>query len=87
MGYAKHKKIFTDKREKNLTEHCINLVRQHHSLSMYKVKMPAYEFAEENQVPIPKNCSDNRNSGREWTWLFMKRHNLSLRFPKPTTLG
>ena len=37
MGYAKHRKIFTDKMEKNLAEHYINLVKQHYGLSMDKV--------------------------------------------------
>ena len=46
MGSAKHRKIFTDEMEKDLAEHCINLVKQHHDLSMDKVKMLAYEFAE-----------------------------------------
>ena len=86
MRYAKHRKIFTDKMEKDLAEHCINLIKQHHGLSMNKVKMPAYEFAKPNQVPILKNWSDNRRAGREWMKSFLKRHNLLLRSPEPTTL-
>ena len=73
--------------EKNFAEHCINLVKQHHGLSMDKVKMLAYKFAEQNQVPIPKNCFDNKIAGRKWMKSFMKRHNLSLRSSEPTTLG
>ena len=65
MGYAKHRNIFTDQIEKDLAEHYINLVKQHHGLSMDKVKMLAYEFVEQNQIRIPKNWSDNRRAGRE----------------------
>ena len=43
--------------------------------------MLAYKFAEQNQVPIPKNWSDNRRAGRDWMRSFLKRHNLSLRSP------
>ena len=64
MGHAKHRKIFTDEMEKDLAEHCINLVKQYYGLSMDKVKMLAYKFAEQNQVLIPKNWSDNRRAGR-----------------------
>ena len=39
MGYVKHRKIVTNEIEKDLAEHCINLVKQHHNLSMDKVKM------------------------------------------------
>ena len=73
--------------EKDLAEHCINLVKQHHGLSMDKVKMLAYEFAEQNQVTTPKNWFDNRKAGREWIYLFMKRHDLSLRSPGATSLN
>ena len=86
MGYAKHRKIFTDEMEKDLAEHCINLVKQQHGLPMDKVKVLAYEFAEQSQVPIPKNWFDKRRAGREWMRSFMKRHNLSLRSPEPKHL-
>ena len=76
MGYTKHRKIFTDEMEKDLAEHCINLVKQHHGLFMDKVKMLAYKFAEKKQVAIP---NDNRKAGRDWMCSFMKRHNLSLK--------
>ena len=49
--------------------------------------MLAYEFAEKKQVTIPKSWYDNRKTGRDWMWSFMKRHNLSLRSPEATTLG
>ena len=49
--------------------------------------MLAYEFSEQNQVPIPKNWSDNRREGREWMLSFMKSHNLSLTSSEPATLG
>ena len=55
----------------DLAEHCTNLVKQHHGLSMDKVKMLAYEFAEQNQVTIRKNWSDNRKAGKEWMYLFI----------------
>ena len=55
IRYAKHRKIFTDVMEKDLAEHSINLVKQHYGLSMDKVKVLAYEFAEQNQVTLPKN--------------------------------
>ena len=87
VGYAKHRKIFTDKMEKDLAGHCINLVKQHHGLSMDEVKMLAYKFDKQNQVPIPKNWSDNRRAGRKWMRSFMKRHNLSLRSSEPTKFG
>ena len=54
MGYAKRRNIFTDEMEKDLAEHCINLVKQHHGLSMDKVKMLAYEFAEKTKSLFPK---------------------------------
>ena len=80
-------KVFTDEMEKDLAEHCINLVEQHHGLSMDKVKMLAYKFAEKKQVSIPKNWSDYRRAGREWMRSFIKRHNLSLRSSELTILG
>ena len=51
--------------EKDLAEHFIDLVKQHHGLSMDKVKMLACEFAEQNQVTTPKNWSDNGKAGRK----------------------
>ena len=87
MGYAHHRKIFTDKMEKDLAKHCISLVKVHHGLFMDKVKMLAYEFAAQNQVPIPQNWVDDKKAGREWMSSFMKRHDLSLRTPEATTVG
>ena len=60
--------------EKDLAEHCISLVKQHYGLSMDKVKMLAYKFAEKKkQVTIPKSWFDNRKAGRDWMRSFMKR--------------
>ena len=86
MGYAQHRKIFPDKMENDLAAHCINLVNMHHGLSTDKVKMLAYEFATQNQLPIPRNWADERKAGRELLSLFIKCHNLSLRTPEATTI-
>ena len=84
MGYAQHRKIFPDKMENDLAAHCINLVNMHHGLSTDKVKMLAYEFAAQNQLPIPRNWAGERRAGRELLSSFIKRHNLSLRTPEAT---
>ena len=62
MGYPQHRKFFSDKMENDLAAHCINLVKMHYKLSTDKVKMLAYKFAAQNQLPILRNWADEKKS-------------------------
>ena len=60
MGYTKHRKVFTDKMEKDLAGHCVDMVQWYHGLTLDKMKSLAYEFAELNNVDMPQSWVDNK---------------------------
>ena len=87
MGYASHKKVFTNQMETDLAEHCIEMVQRYHGLTIDKVKQVAYEFATRNNIAVPESWEKNKRAGKDWVFLFMRRKNLSLRSPEATSLG
>ena len=78
MGYASHRRVFTDKMETDLAKNCIEMVRRYHGLTHDKVMQVAYEFASRNNIAVPESWEKNKSAGKDWLASFMKRKNVSV---------
>ena len=65
MGYASHRKVFTDKMETDLAEHCIEMVRRYYGLTRDKIMQVAYEFACRNNIAVPESWEKNKSAGKD----------------------
>lgn len=87
-GYAKPRQIFSDDQEKELAEYIMHASKIFFGLSTTDTKTLAYEYGQENKIPMPSNWHESEKATKDWLLGFLKRHSyLSLRKPEPTSLS
>ena len=72
--------------ENELTKHLLDLNERFYGLSTKDVRRIAFELAESLKLNHPFN-KEKRHAGEDWLLNFMKRNNLSIRKPEPTSLA
>ena len=73
--------------ESDLAKHIITLADMFHGFSLKKCKELAYEFGLRNKLKLPSSWVKNKKAGKNWWLGFKALHKLSIRLPKPTSVG
>lgn len=78
----KSRTIFTEEMEAKLQKYLITASRMNYGLTLRDARELAYELARANEMNYPANWERDGMAGKEWMYLFMRRHPLSLRKPE-----
>lgn len=76
----------TDVQEHEVVEHCKALDIRFYGLTLRSLRCLLFKYADENNIPHPFN-KESKLAGRDFTRAFMKRHRLSLRTARKTSLA
>jgi len=83
---GRFKKTFNDIQEREIVDHCKILNKMYYGLSFRSLRFLIRRYAEENHIKhfFPK---DNAMAGKDFTMNFMRRHGLSLRTARKTSVA
>ena len=73
--------------KEDLAAYIKDLADQFHGLSPDKCRWLCYEFALQNEVPMPDNWKRQHRAVKDWFAGFKERQNLSCRKPEPTSIA
>ncbi|XP_011704527.1 PREDICTED: uncharacterized protein LOC105459883 [Wasmannia auropunctata] len=66
--------VFTAKEEEELVSYAKKCSDHYYGFSINELRELAYLFAKQRQIKYPSNWDDNKMSGRDWYYGFMRRH-------------
>lgn len=82
------KQVFSQEQENSLKSYLILSAKLHFGLTPLTTRKFAFQFADTNDVVVPKYWRDHEMASYAWLKGFMHRHKeLSLRSPQATSLG
>lgn len=85
--WATNMAIFTANQEQELYEYLIQATEIHYGQSNLAARTLACAYALRNSIKVPKSWIKNNVAGKDWLFVFMKRHNLSFGVPEGTSLS
>lgn len=80
-------KVFTDEEEKCLVTYLTKACHMHYGLTRGEVMILAYQFAKSISKKYPITWDANGKAGLQWLTDFLKKHPLSLRMPRATSIA
>ncbi|KAJ8943837.1 hypothetical protein NQ318_020909 [Aromia moschata] len=81
------KQVFSVEQERALVSYAKKYSDHYYGLNITELRELAYQFGKKIQVKYPSKWDEDKMSGRDWYYGFMRRHQeLSLRTPEQTTL-
>lgn len=80
-------RVFTLEEEKCLVEYLTKASNMHYGLTRHEMMVLAYEFAKSIGKKYPSSWDTNKQAGLKWLTDFLKKHPLSLRKPRATSIA
>ena len=79
--------VFSEEQECELANHVLKLANLFYGMTPYDLRKVAYNYAEANNIPNDFN-KQKKLAGKDWYYLFLKRHpEISLRKPEGTSIN
>lgn len=90
-GYSAEKlgrfrSVFSNEQELEIVAHCKELNKRFYGISFKSLRFLLFHYAESNKIPSPFN-KDKMAAGKDFAIAFMRRHRLSLRIPRKTSVA
>lgn len=82
-----HTQVFSKDMETELSGYFVQAAKLHYGLSTKSARAFAFDYGLQNKISMPASWIENKMAGKIWLSDFMRRSNITLRSPQPTSLA